>query len=131
MSASDTGEDCPLVHCLISVRNMVSASAPASRTVRFRSAASLAMSASATSNRQSFDAHGRRVDAVLESEVVGRRERLEHVEQVAGDRHLADRIAKLAVLDPEAAGAAAVVAGHTVDARADQLRDVKAFLDVA
>ena len=36
-----------------------------------------------------------------------------------GDGDLADRIGRLAVLNPEAGGAAAVVAGHAVDARAD------------
>src|SRR5215218_8520099 len=112
MSASDTGEDCPLVHCLISVWNIVSASAPASRTVRFRSLASLAISASAASNRQSFDAHGRGVDAVLEFKIVRGRQRLEDIEQVTRNRHLADGITELAVFDPEAAGTAAVVAGH-------------------
>ena len=45
----------------------------------------------------------------------------EHVDQMSGDRHLADRIGELAVLDPEAGGAAAVVAGHHVDAHADQV----------
>ena len=45
----------------------------------------------------------------------------QHVLQVAGDRDLLHREGDLAVLDPEAAGAARVVAGHVVDALPHQL----------
>ena len=72
----------------------------------------------------------RRIGAVAEFEIVGRRQRAEHVEQMAGDGDLAHRIGALAVLDPEAGGAAAVVAGHHVDAHADQVGDVEAVGDV-
>src|SRR4051794_26724457 len=133
MSASETGEEAPLVQFFSSVRNSDSASAPASRTVSVSSAASRALivsSVSASAKRQSLDAHGRRIDAVAEFQIVGRRHRLEYRQQVAGDRHLAHRIGDLAVLDPEAGGAAAVVAGDTVYAGADQVGDVEALLDV-
>mmetsp|Transcript_20918 Transcript_20918/g.80503 ORF Transcript_20918/g.80503 Transcript_20918/m.80503 type:complete len:235 (+) Transcript_20918:3977-4681(+) len=46
---------------------------------------------------------------------------LQHVLQVAGNGHLVDRVGDLAVLDPVAAGAARVVAGHVVDALPHQL----------
>src|ERR1700739_4970705 len=100
MSASEAGEDeAPLVQFFNSVRNSDSASAPASRTVSFKSFASLV---SASAKRQSLDAQCRGVDAVAELKVVGRNHRLENLEQMARDRHLAHRIGDLAVLDPEA-----------------------------
>src|ERR1700752_3127752 len=111
MSASETGEDLPLIQFFSSVRNSDLASRPASRTVSFRSAASRAsaVSRSSTSAKgQPFDAQRRRVDAVAEFQVIGRRQRLEHVEQMARDGHFADGIGELAVLDPEAGSAAAV-----------------------
>ena len=52
----------------------------------------------------------------------------EHVEQVAGDGDLGDRRGELAILDDEAGGAAAIIAGHRIDALADQLGDVEAAL---
>src|ERR1700759_5730957 len=127
MSASETGEEAPLVQFFRSVRNSDSASAPASRTVDFRSAASRARcpASSTSAPRQSHDAQRRRVDAVAELQVVGGHERLEHLEQMACDRDLADGIGDLAVLDREAGGAAAVVAGDTIDAGADQIGDVE------
>ena len=66
----------------------------------------------------------------LELQVVGRRQVEEHVLEVAGHRDAAHRPGELAVLDPEARGAAAVVAGDAVDAEADQVGDVEAALDV-
>src|SRR6185437_11801155 len=109
-----------------------SASAPASRTVSFMSRTSRASAAvstvatpspraSASAKRQSFDAHGGSIDAIAKFQIVRRHHRLEDFEQVTGDGHLADRIAELAVLDPEAGGAAAIVAGDAVDAGADQV----------
>src|SRR3954466_5928560 len=98
MSASDTGEEAPLVQFFSSVRNSDSASAPASRTVPVSSAASRAMfrsSVSASAKRQALDAHGRRIDAVTEFQIVGRRQRLEDRQEMARDRHLADRIGDL------------------------------------
>src|ERR1700710_1143164 len=136
MSASATGDDAPLVQLLISVRNSDSASAPASRTAWFNSAASRgptlsgALPALTSAKRQSLDTHRRSVDAIAEFEVVGRHHRFEYFEQVAGDRHLAHRIGNGAVLDPETGGAAAIVAGHAVDAGADQGGDVKSLLDI-
>src|SRR5947208_1909360 len=133
MSASDTGDEAPLVQFFSSVRNSDSASAPASRTVSVSSAASRAMfrsRASTTAKRQSLDAHGRRIDAVAEFQIVGRRQRFEDRQQMACNRHLADGIGDLAVLDPETGGAAAVIAGDAVDAGADQVGDVETLLDV-
>src|SRR5205085_5480616 len=54
----------------------------------------------------------------------------EDVVEMPGDRDLAYRIGQFAVLDPQAGGATAVVAGHEVGAHADQVSDVKAVLDV-
>src|SRR3954469_11764518 len=133
MSASETGEDLPLVQFFNLVRNSDLASAPASRTTVVKSCASRASRSALSSTaakRQALDAQGRRVDAVAEFQIVGRNQRLEDVEQVAGDGHLADGIGDLAVLDPEAGGAAAVVAGDAVDAGTDQVGDVKTLLDV-
>src|SRR3954463_4599266 len=113
ISASETGDDAPLVQFFKSVRNSDSASAPASRTVSVSSAASralIASSVSASAKRQALDAQRRRVDAVTEFQIVGRDQRFEHRQQMARDRHLADGIGELAVLDPEAGRAAAVVA---------------------
>src|SRR3569833_3041663 len=135
MSASETGEDAPLIHFFSSVRNIERASAPASRTVSVSSAASRvrvfsSSEASASAKRQTLDAHRRRIDAVAEFVIVGRLHRLEDLEQMTGDGDLADGIGELAVLDPEAGGAAAVIAGDAVDAGADQVGDVRTLPDV-
>src|SRR4029079_11758571 len=133
MSASETGDEAPLDQFFRSVRNSENASAPASRTVSCSSAASRAQIASARSasaKRQALDAQRRRIDAVAEFQVVGGNQRFEHRQQMAGDRHLADGKGNLAVLDPESGGAAAVIAGHAVDAGADQVSDVESLLDV-
>src|SRR5829696_9065385 len=133
MSASETGDEAPLVQFFSSVRNIDKASAPASRTVSRNSAASRAQilsAVSASAKRQALDAQRRRVDAVAEFQIVSGNERFEHRQQMARDRHLADGVSDLAILDPEAGGAAAVIAGHAVDAGADQVGDVKALLDI-
>src|SRR4051812_49215300 len=107
MSASETGDEAPLVQFFSSVRNKDSASAPASRTVSASSARLAAMtrspgmSALPSANRQSFDAQRRCIDAIAEFQVVGGGERLEHLDQVAGDGHFTDGKGDLAVLDPE------------------------------
>src|SRR5688572_14285725 len=122
MSASDTGEDAPLVQFFSSVRNSDSASAPASRTVSVSRAASrfsisrvtilsCTRSALTSAKRQPLDTNRRRIDAVTEFQIVGRHHRLEYLQQMPGDRDLAHRIGDFAILDPEAGGAAAVVAG--------------------
>src|ERR1700761_4348482 len=140
MSASDTGEDAPLVQFFNSVRNNENASWPASRTESCNNSTSRAKfwacmfrscTLSASAKRQPLDAHGRRVDAIAEFQIVGGRHRLEDFEQMARDRHLAHRVGHLAVLDPEAGCAAAVVAGDTIDAGADQVGDVEALLDIS
>ena len=66
----------------------------------------------------------------LKIEIVGRRHRAEDVEQMPGDGDFADRVSALAVLDPEAGSAAAVIAGHHAGAAADQVGDIEAILDV-
>src|SRR4051794_11283940 len=113
MSASETGEDAPLVHFFSSVRNIECASAPASRTVSCSSAASRVRMEwsreSASAKRQTLDAHRRRIDAVAELEIVRRLHRFEDLEQVPRDRDFADGIGEFAVLDPEPGGAAAVI----------------------
>ena len=55
----------------------------------------------------------------------------EHVQQIAGDGDFGDRRADPAILDDEARGAAAVIAGDRVDALPDQFGDVEAAADVA
>src|SRR6267142_113762 len=105
MSASDTGDEAPLVQFFSSVRNSDSASAPASRTVSVSNAASRAkvssgvLSALASANRQTLDAQRRRVDAVAKRQIVGRHQRFEYFEKMARDRYLAYGIGDLAILD--------------------------------
>src|SRR5258705_1380023 len=132
MSASEAGDEAPLIQFFSSVRNSDSASAPASRTVSVSSTASRALTtsrASASAKRQALDAHCRRIDAIAEFQIVGGCQRFEHRQQVPRDRHLADGIGDLAILDPETGCAAAVVAGHATDAGADHAGDVKALAD--
>src|SRR5262245_50017713 len=125
MSASLTGEvlPAPLCHIFSGPRNFWSASAPASRTAETRSSRSRVCSAanSATGNCEALHAHGRCIGAVAEFQVVGRSERAEQIEQVPRDGHLAHRKGALAVLNPEAGGAPAVIPGDGVDAHADQV----------
>src|ERR1700722_17163073 len=136
MSASDTGDDAPLVQFFSSVRNNDSASAPASRTVCVSNAASRAktlccmLPALTSANRQPLDTQCRGVDPVAKFQIIGGHQRLEYFEQMSRDRHLAHGIGDLAVLDPEAGRAAAVVAGHAIDPGTDQVGDVKSLFDV-
>src|SRR5712691_5151653 len=132
MSASQTGDVASLSHCLTGPRKVLSATSPAARTAPANSAVSSAAGSarSASCNGEALHTHGRRIGAHAELEVVCGRERGVHSDEIAGDRHLAHRVAALAVLDPEAAGAAAVVAGHAVDAEADQLGDIETLGNV-
>src|ERR1700683_323294 len=132
MSASETGDEAPLIQFLIGVPNMESASAPASRTdAARRSAARVRSTASVACNRQALQSHGRRVRPVAECQIVRWFEASEHFQELAGDRDFADRIRQFAVLDPESGSAAAVIARHHVDAHADQAGDKEAILDLA
>src|SRR6202161_3387832 len=134
ISASDTGDDAPLVQFFSLVRNSDSASAPASRTVSLSSATSRAgillsrLPASASAKRQSFDPQRRSIDAVAKFQIVGRHQRLEYLKQMARDRHLAHRIGDLDILDPAPGGAAAVITRHAIDAGPDQVGNVKPLL---
>src|SRR3974390_1609530 len=127
MSASLTGElSLPLVHRSNFRCDVTRAISPASR-----------MAASKSSHRDSLTGNGQalytqhpRVGSVAEVEILRRREILEDVGEMAGDRDLAHGISNLAVLDPEARRAAAVVAGDHVRAHADQIGDVESVLDV-
>src|ERR1044072_6798959 len=78
-----------------------------------------------------LDSHRRCIGRTLELKIVGRSHVQEHVLQVPGHGDAAPRPAELAVLNPEARGAAAVVAGHAVDTEADHVGDVEPALDVA
>src|SRR5205085_12426851 len=71
----------------------------------------------------------RHVEAAAEFEIVGGAQGAVHVDQIAGDGDLGDRPGDLAILDDEARGAAAIVAGHRVDALADQLGHIEAAAD--
>src|SRR5689334_15296034 len=111
MSASVTGESpCPFVHCFNGPPKNFLATAPACVTAT----ASLSRSrqSSDAGNGQSFQAQGRRVGAEAKAQIVCRRHGLENIGEIAGDSHFAHWIGALAVLDPEAGSAAAVVAGH-------------------
>src|SRR3954447_423895 len=136
ISASDTGEEAPLVQLFNSVRNNDSPSSPASCTASFRSAASRvnrpgdALSALTSAKRQSLNAKRRRIDAVTKLQIVGSCQGFEHRKQVASDRHLAYRIGDFSVLDPEPRSPATVIAGDAIDTGADQVGHVKSLLDV-
>src|SRR5580700_5525246 len=102
MSASQTGDEAPLVQFFKGVPNMERASAPASRTLDARCWAARARSTvSVARNSQALHADGRSVGAVAEGKIVRRFETLEHFEQLPGDRDLAHRVGQFAVLDPE------------------------------
>src|SRR5580704_19502938 len=66
---------------------------------------------SSSGDSEVIDPEGRGIGAGFELEVVGRDQAGEDLLQIARHRHLADRERDLALLDPEARGAAAVVAG--------------------
>jgi hypothetical protein len=114
MSASLTGDEPALSQRFIEPWAVAMASSPASRAIA--ASASRSSTRSLSCNGQSFDAHGRRVDAVFEFEIIGRRQAAEDIEQMAGDGDFAHRISALAVLDPETGSAAAVIAGDAVNA---------------
>src|SRR5208282_5053160 len=76
-------------------------------------------------NGQTLDPQSRCIGAIAEREVVCRRQAGEHVEEVPGNRDLADRIGTLTVLDPESRHTATVVSRHQVDPHPDHVGDVK------
>src|SRR5262245_20383689 len=83
---------------------------------------SMIIGASVPGHHHPPDQERRRDGAVAQDQVVADAfDRREHLEQIAGHRHLFDRIRELAVLDPEPGRAPRIVAGHAVDAEADQL----------
>src|SRR5215204_2838280 len=112
ISASHTGELAPLVQFLTGEPNLLSASAPASVTACLSRSAmcSRGISASVTGNGEPLHPHGRRIGPIAELQIIGGRERAEHIEQMARDGHLAHRIRELALLDPETGRAHAVIA---------------------
>src|SRR6478672_3171195 len=129
-SASLTGEEAPLIQLAGRPRNMWSASAPASRTAEARRSRSRTRSMSSAANGKTLHAHARRIGAETELQVVRRQQRLEHLDQVSGDRHFAHGITAPAVFDPESGSATAVVAGHLIDADPDEIGDIEALGDV-
>src|SRR5215471_14017479 len=71
-----------------------------------------------------------RSGAGTEFEIVGDGHASEYLVEIARDSHLADRMRDFAVLDPEAGGAAAVIAGDAVNPHAHQLGDIEAAFDI-
>src|SRR5262245_1548216 len=101
MSASLTGDrSSPLVQCLNARCAVLRASAPASRITASSGARSALVSLAG--NGQTLDPHGGRIGAVPEFQVVGRRQRAEHLKQSARDGDLTHRISAFSVFDPEA-----------------------------
>src|SRR5215204_7035776 len=88
------------------------------------------MAGLATGNGQALYSHRGCVDSVAEFQIVGGRERGEHVVQVPGYSDFAHRITAFALLDPKAGSAAAVVAGNDIGAGADQVGDIEALIDI-
>src|ERR1700692_1197452 len=132
ISASDTGDKAsPLVQFFSGVLNIDKARAPASRTASARRAACFCRSTtSVAGNSQALHAHRRRIGAVTEDEVVSRCEALEYFGEMPGDGDFTHWKSKLAVLDPKPRGAAAIVAGHQIDADADQVGDIETVRDL-
>src|SRR5262249_38775308 len=98
ISAAGTGEPWPFVPVFPSLPNMERASAPASRTAAFKMLSSmLRSSVSLARNGQTLHAHGRRVGAVAEYEVVGRLQLGENIGEISRDGHLAHRERERAV----------------------------------
>src|SRR5579872_7079028 len=132
MSASLTGEEPSLCHCFTEVRNIESASWPASRTHSAKwTAAAAGSTMSVTGNGQALNTKRWSVGAVAEYKIVRRLQTRKYLQQMAGDRDLAHRESELPLLDPEAGRATAVVAADKIDAHADHVGDVQAFLDIA
>src|ERR1700748_2972323 len=129
MSASVTGLPLLLSQRLYSPPYKPRAISPASRTLSSSNATSRT-SASGAGNGHALDPQRRCVRAVVEDQVIGRRQVQEHVLEVAGDGDLRHRISDLPVLDPVAGGAAAVIAGDAIDSHADQLGHIEALFDV-
>src|SRR4029079_6548929 len=128
ISASHTGDDPFLVQRRNGPRKVFSASSPASRTAannKSRSASGLP-----AGNGETLHADGRRIGAVAELEIVCRRQRGEHLGEIAGNRNFADREGRFAILDPEAGRAAAVIAGDLVDAHADQTGHIEPVAEI-
>src|SRR5262245_6067084 len=116
-------------------RNCESASSPAALTASSITASS-SDSLSLASTSGSGKGHlrhekGRGIDGAAKFQVVRRLELAEHRPEVRGNGDLAHRIGDGAVLDPEAGGAAAVIAGDAVDAHADELGHQKPAPHVA
>src|SRR5262245_31135891 len=128
MSASLTGEETPLIQFAGWRRKVRSATSPASRTAKARRSRNA--TASSAANGETLHTHGRRIGGETEFQIVRGNECLEHVDQISGDGHLADGVAAFSVLDPEAAGTAAVVAGHVIDADADEVGEVETLGDI-
>src|SRR5215831_6796610 len=129
ISASLTGDwSAPLVQRLKGPRAVVRARSPASRNMASRGSRNAIVSLAG--NGQAFHAQCRRIGAVAEFKVVGRRQRTEHLKQMSGDGDLADRVSSLAILDPETGSAAAVIASHHIDANTDQIGNIESVRDV-
>src|SRR5580704_17673921 len=82
--------------------------------IDFTTEGDMPASLSRDGDRHPVNSHRRRIGGALELQIVRGRHRQEHVLEIARDRDAAHRIGELAVLDPEARGAAAVVAGDAV-----------------
>src|SRR5579884_2900559 len=129
ISPSLTGDrSFPLVQRLNGLSAVARASWPASRINASSDARK--ETRSAAGNGQALHAQCGCICGVTERQVVRRRQRAEHIEQVPGDGDFADRIGTFAIFYPEARGTAAVITGHHIDAHPDEFGDVETFLDV-
>src|SRR3974390_374702 len=128
-SPSLTGEvSSPLGQHLKAPRAAPHPPSPASRITASSGARSV--TGSLPGNGAPLEPQRRRIGAVAEFEIVGGRECAENVGQMSSDGDLAHRVSALAVLDPEAGGAAAVGTSHYVPAHANQVGHVKTVVDV-
>src|SRR5262249_20148076 len=124
-SASLTGVPSALNHPGMPPWKCVSAVSPATWTafsIRARSSAR----PSCSGNGHLRDEGGGGIDGAAQFEIVGRLEVAKHGLEIGGNGDLAYRKGHRAVFDPEAGGAAAVIAGDTVHPHADELGDEEA-----
>src|SRR5918995_4495125 len=102
---------------------MAPASRAASRSSGRSSRAPAEVTWSSSGKGHAFDQKRWCGGAEIAIEIARRNHVEEHGLQVRGDGHFRNRIGELAILDPDAGSAAAVLASHHVDALAEHFGD--------
>src|SRR3546814_7984351 len=113
---SQTGLPGTFSPCRNSPPQRLAAIRPASRAILETS--------SSTGDDHPFGPDCRNIDPAAMFQVVGGHQGLEHIDQVSRDGDFGNRRRDFTILDEEAGGAAAIVAGHRIDALPDKFRHV-------